>query len=501
MPLISILIVILSLQKVPWPEGIFLRGALFSVLSTWLLHGLCVLFLFVSGRRLSRIILQNDFTRSIAIKRYQRVKLYFFWLNLVCLLISLLCLGWGWSVWNCLPTVKNQKGELCLIPWGECLVILPYLLTILCSWLAFYPVEKAIRETSLTSTKIAFYSATGYFFYQLRNFTLFVLFPGILSATHFSFNRLFPVFADSPYAVGLTLFVSMLMIFYFPLIVPFILGLISMYPGELRNRLELTTLRCGFRFRDIKVWPTRSSQANAMVMGVIPSARYLIFTDRILDLVDPDELDAICGHEIGHVVHGHIPFYGLFLFISGAFVICITSAFFKLLDFQALGIAQGLQDWLQPISIFLLICYMFVVFGYISRQCERQADIFGAKAVSCNNPKCDGHDDLSHLPDRVQGLCPTGIRIFSRALDRVAGGDHSSQASFWQRIFEKVRNWQHGPANDRIAYLYRLINEPEQERQFQTRFFLIKLGIMFTLLLSIFAMGWWIGWEKLLSDM
>src|SRR5438046_8697341 len=91
--------------------------------------------------------------------------------------------------------------------------------------------------------------------------------------------------------------------------------------------------------------------------------------------------------------------------------------------------AMPLQDLLnrsarEDLAILPLVAslgaYIFVVFGFLSRRCERQADIYGCRAVSCAQRDCSGHDSSVELLPAGQGLCPTGIRTFMDALEKVA---------------------------------------------------------------------------------
>jgi STE24 endopeptidase len=500
MPLLSILIVIISLQAMPWPENWWGWSPQFIVASTLGIHLVVVTLSFIVGQRIANTLVVVRGARGRVIRRYQQGKLYCFMLNVFCLCVSLGYLGWGHWVWNYFPHFPNQKNEPVLMPLGELAVILPFILTTVLSWLCYYPAERALRETSGLNSNITFYSRFGYVLFNFRTFSLFVLLPAISTALTLSFNRFLPKVADHWSSLLISFILIMTMFLFFPLLVPYFLGLVKMFPGEVRNRLELLALRCGFRYRDFLVWPTRATMANAMVIGVLPKARYVIFTDHIIDLVDPDGLDAICGHEIGHVAHGHIPFYALFLALSGSFAVSLTFSVFQFLKLQGLVVPEHLEIWMVPISLVVLGLYLFIVFGFISRRCERQADIFGAKSVSCNDPNCRDHWGKV-LPDRVMGLCPTGIRTFANALDAVAGTDATEKKRWPQRILETIRAWQHGPAEDRIAYLKSLIDHPERERQFQKRFFAIKVVLVIFLIATTFLLANWIGWETFLKEL
>ena len=68
----------------------------------------------------------------------------------------------------------------------------------------------------------------------------------------------------------------------------------------------------------------------------------------------------------------------------------------------------------------ILGTYIFVVFGFLSRRCERQADIFGCRTMSCSQPDCTSHTGPDELAPRGRGLCATGIGTFIDALEKVA---------------------------------------------------------------------------------
>ena len=61
------------------------------------------------------------------------------------------------------------------------------------------------------------------------------------------------------------------------------LGLVPLPDGPLHNRLLAAAKRLNLRFRDVLLWPTRGTVANAMVTGVIPWNRYIVVSDRLVD--------------------------------------------------------------------------------------------------------------------------------------------------------------------------------------------------------------------------
>src|SRR5262249_9355407 len=148
------------------------------------------------------------------------------------------------------------------------------------------------------------------------------------------------------------------------------------------DRLMATASRLSFRFTDILVWDTRDTVANAMVTGPSRWLRYVVLTDRLIKDMTPDEIEAVFGHEVGHLKHHHMLFYFGFLVASLVVVVSLWQAAGKLLE---LGPVQhfldancpGLEGWLSANQmlaslpfLLLLAAYLFVVFGFIARRCE-----------------------------------------------------------------------------------------------------------------------------------
>jgi STE24 endopeptidase len=178
-----------------------------------------------------------------------------------------------------------------------------------------------------------------------------------------------------------------------PILLRLFLGLRPLPPGPLRERLESTAQRLRFRYSNILVWHTRNLFANAMVTGFVPWIRYIVLTDRLIDDLTPDEIEAVFGHEVGHIKHHHLLFYLAFFVTS----VLVLGLLWELAAgwFSQSGIAAALastfpdtdfEESLQVLSGFAklgtLAVYMLVCFGYLSRRCERQADLFGAQTVS-----------------------------------------------------------------------------------------------------------------------
>ncbi len=301
-----------------------------------------------------------------------------------------------------------------------------------------------------------------------------------------------------------------MLVLFMPLLIKPLLGLKSMPAGADRTRLEALAARLHFRCTDFLLWPTHGATANAMIVGLLPRIRYVIFTDRILDDLPTDELDAVFGHEVGHAKHGHIWLYAVFLLLSMTVLAAVLLLLDQRLSAAGIKIPEWAKDWIALPPIMLMGIYIFLVFGFLSRRCERQADVYGCRAVSCGNAICTGHDETTVYPERARGLCPTGIRTFVRALERVGlvnahaeefEKQQQSLRSMVKGFFGWLRAWQHSTMSRRVMFLLSLISNPERERRFQRNVTVMRWLLILGLVALLYTLGEAVGWHELLQVM
>jgi STE24 endopeptidase len=273
-----------------------------------------------------------------------------------------------------------------------------------------------------------------------------------------------------------------------PWVVRLFLGLKPLPEGPLRDRLMAASLRLSFRSSNILLWDTHGGIANAMVVGILPWLRYVVFTDRLLAEMNIDEVEAVFGHEAGHIRHRHMLYYLAFMMISLAVVMQIwDAAYLKSL------VNLTLRKDLVLLPLFGLVgAYIFVVFGFLSRRCERQADIYGCRAVSCARPDCHGpHAEVDLLPGG-RGLCPTGIRIFINALEKVARlNGISRERPGW------LQSWQHSTIARRVEFLQCVLADPSLEPRFQRTVTFVKWALLLSLVALLLILGNYQGWGNL----
>jgi heat shock protein HtpX len=129
-----------------------------------------------------------------------------------------------------------------------------------------------------------------------------------------------------------------------------------------------------------KVGILDSPQPNAFATGRGPNKAVVCATSSILQTLTPDELEAVIGHEIGHVVHRDVLMSSVAATIAGAISYIGTMAMWSM--WFGGGNSRGRNNG-SGLAMILAIVLVplgasFVQMG-ISRDDEYNADEYGAK--------------------------------------------------------------------------------------------------------------------------
>lgn len=485
MPLLLLLLLTLACLPDDWPTPILGAGSpARCAAATWMAIGMLSCLPWFVSRWVCRNA-RRPGRRETVVHRYHRWRFLYLLLLMAVYAAALYLLGWGWAV-------QQLAGRA---PGAELLLLLPFVVGLLLSWTTFYDAERALhddRPADAPPADSAFWTRAGYVGFHLRQNVALVLVPIFLLVAMKAVQRLAPAANETAVmaATAASLTLAVLVFLFMPWILKLILGLRPLPAGHVRDRLQATACRLHFRCTDILLWNTRSNVANAMVAGLLPWVRYVMLTDRLLEDMTLDEVDAVFGHEIGHVKHSHMLYYLGFLKLSLA-LLWVAWAWASV----TVPALSHLDTSLQALPLVgVLGAYLFLVFGFLSRRCERQADVYGCRAVSCADPACAGHDDFTPLAPHGKGLCPTGIRTFIGALEKVARlNGISRDRPGW------LQSWQHSTIARRVDFLQSLLEDPTREHRFQRRVALVKWG--FFLLLGAMVIFLTVaGWDRLTQN-
>lgn len=378
--------------------------------------------------------------------------------------------------------------------WGldEMVMMLPFLLGILVSWIALYPADRGIRRVSFelqlwaSQPNRPVWSLGQYLAFMFRHHVLIIFVPmlpiviaidAVSSEHHGRWLRQVTgvVWADQAVLV----MVAGAVFLVAPLLLRYIWHTTALPEGELRSRLDRLCRRIGLRYRDILIWHSDGMMINAAVMGLIRPVRYVLLSDGLLETMDDHKIEAVFGHEAGHIKHHHITFYLLFAILSMLIVGGVSELVIRFAP-DLLASREQTRDYLQVMAMVLIVAIWGLGFGPVSRRFEWEADLFGARSVTPDIERCDRpcivHGTLAppaNTDNPVQpgsAVCATAADLFGDALHRIAT---------LNGIPVEARSWRHSSIGNRIRLLKHYAVDPAAVARLQRGVITIKLVLVF----------------------
>ena len=253
-----------------------------------------------------------------------------------------------------------------------------------------------------------------------------------------------------------------------PVLIRFTWSCAPLTQQPIRKRLEDLCTAGRLSYRNILVWRTGKMISNAAVMGFWGPMRYLLLTDALLEEMSSDELAAVFAHELGHISGHHIPYYGLFLIGLNLIVFdCL-----ELLEHFSVIDQNGPSG--AVLHLILFGTAFVVLFGWISRRFERDADVRAILHSGCPEGQCEAGCPRYDIRQAEEGqnarerLCPLTVSCFTRALSRIGS---------LNAVSLRARSWRHSSLGSRIELLYQLGSDPAELGRFQKMIRLIKICI------------------------
>ncbi|MGD0766892.1 MAG: M48 family metallopeptidase [Tepidisphaeraceae bacterium] len=425
-------------------------------------------------------------------------------------------LGWKELISNGLD--RTPVGRLGLDCPGLLVGCLPSFLAWMGLWWAQFPADRALREQNILiqlNENLPLQpppSFRAYFFVNLRLQLLFTIAPALLLLfLHDGLSLILPpIFHRIPLLANrqdmgealITLPALGVFLVFSPEILRRVLQTEPMPDCALRRRLVEIARRHGVGIRRVLLWKTQNQMGNAAVMGFVSRFRYVLLSDLLLETMHDEQIEAIFAHEIGHVTHRHLPW----LMAAMATMMLVMAGPGQMLA-GALGAPHGGRVWLaESVQMALMlgaaIGLFALVFGFVSRKFERQADVFAARTIqgelgpqlqqAAGDAGTEG-DAILNIKDRVPFSSAVlaeaeyaavdhvgrhGAAVFCSALERVAAVNNIPIAA---------RSWCHGSIAKRIRFLEFLSRDSRRTADFDR--FMYRLYL--TLVISLLAFGAW----------
>ncbi len=407
-------------------------------------------------------------------------------------------------VFHWLEAVRDLTGDLIFV--DEALVTLPPLLAIVAVWFMYYPIERRVRQALLmrhldrslpvppTVTR------WQYVVLQVRHQFLLTLLPLALIVLWVEIVHTY----IEPYVLGAAAlgvqFAGVVTVFLIaPVLIRYAWDTVPLGQGELRHRLRKLCKSHRAGVQEILVWRTHGGMINGAVMGLIAPLRYVLLTDGLIESMSDRHIEAVMAHEIGHIRRKHLPT------LVGLLMICVSIVAFVLgLATQYIYFSstwwwivtpEFLREILRrpefdiygaQVDVALTAASLIVglvLFGYISRRFERQADTFAVQHLSRVDPhevaaapvgpkssegllgdpsKTDrgspvpASDDAG--PGRQAATPPAEPVVTMAAAEAMAGALEA--VARLNHIQPARRSWRHGSIRWRQRYLRSIVGKP-----------------------------------------
>lgn len=338
-----------------------------------------------------------------------------------------------------------------------------YLLHVTLIWIFGYPAQEAIFGAT---------QARGPYLRSQFQFNLPILFPWFLITFLSDILELVSgpgirSFLNQPIGeiIYVLTFLTVLSVFF-----PFLIKTwwqCRPIPESPKQEILLSFCReMGSPFREIFLWPAFGGKIlTAGVMGLVRRFRYLLITPALLDLLDPEELQGVVAHEVGHIRKKHLLFY-LFFFAGYVLLAVFSSQWITLQLLRHPAIMGFFHSWkdysgdvlsgilILPMALGLILYFRFL-FGFFMRNFERQADLFALEVLGTPGP-------------------------LIRSLEKIGWASGQSR---------NLPNWHHFSIAQRVKFLEQANQQPLLVRKHHNKINW-SVGVFFLLLFGLSLYGY-----------
>ncbi len=367
--------------------------------------------------------------------------------------VAVLVLGWGAVIDRLIP-VRVLVDEV--------IIILPALLVLVLGWVSYYPVERRLRDAALIrridqgEPIHPTPSRATYVLDQIRHQLGIILIPVTLillwqETAAWWMEREYGT-ELAPLQEGILTVVNLAGVLLIIGLMPFVLrhlwDTVALGAGEMRDRLLQLCRDQGVGCRQVLLWRTHGLMLNGAVIGIVGRFRYILLTDALLERLSDEQVEAVMAHEVGHARFHHLPW--LMLAMAESVLLTAIGMFYALE--WSLGKLSVWPEEMEQVDVEGIITLLslppalivaLIVFGWISRRFERQADAFAVQHLSGRT--------RARRRDRGLSLSADAVMAMSSALGAVGRFNHIPMRRF---------TWRHGSLQGRRDQLHELVGVP-----------------------------------------
>jgi Zn-dependent protease with chaperone function len=324
----------------------------------------------------------------------------------------------------------------------ELLAAAPVLGVIVAGWWSMFPIDHRLREAALLydldqgRPVRAMPSRGQYVLSAVRHQAALILVPMLCLLTWSEgLERMGPwlegVLPSWVPLEGVHIAGMIVMLAVMPVVMRWIWDTTKLGPGPLRERLERMCREQGVTVRELLVWRTHGTMINGAVMGLAGPLRYILLTDALLDYLPQAQVEAVTAHELGHIRRRHMPWLAGAA-LSGIVLMGVVADW----ALRHAGHGWSQTEWARAMVVIGSLLFGALLFGFVSRRFEGQADAFAVQHLS----------GYRRGGDAGVVVTPEAVSAMSGALESVARLNQIPRERF---------SWRHGS----IASRQRRLNE------------------------------------------
>lgn len=360
----------------------------------------------------------------------------------------------------------------------DLLILAPLLAGLVLVWIALYRIERTLRHFAAPGEPSPEVCLRKYLELRVRHHLGLTLLPAllILGVLESAVKLELTTGVADPRSWWLWTALIAAAVLALPLVLKWLWQAQRVDDSPLKRRLLESCRRLGCPVRDIVVWRTGGTVANAAVAGLFPGLRTIFLSDALLARLSDDEIDVVVRHEAAHLAQRHLwqrlALLGLPLLVYFA----VQTQWPQLLGqlqalFTSVGIAPVWQaSLLIPLAALL---YALVVVGWLSRLHEHDADL----AACCARSPGDGRRGT--LAGELT-IDPNAVLHLHSALAKLVGGSDEYRKG----------GWLHPSVLQRVEFLLMVGHQPPLAPRFRGRLLRLSCSLLAACLAAL-AAGLW----------